>query len=59
MYQAVCMVPLAVYGFQKEWVWIPGERAFFYHDFYVYIRQSWFWMELATIVAGSKRARST
>jgi hypothetical protein len=49
---AVCMTPLAVYGF--EWMtglWLqglPGE----YRDFYGWIEGGWFAMEVGTVVAG-------
>jgi hypothetical protein len=49
---AVCMTPLAVYGF--EWMTglelqgVPGE----YRDFYGWIEGGWFAMEVGTVVAG-------
>lgn len=49
---AVCMTPLAIYGFERATgVWPatdPGE----YRGFFPYIKSSWFFMEAATIVAG-------
>lgn len=49
---AVCMTPLAVYGFETmTGLWlqeIPGE----YGDFYDYIKAGWFPMEVATVGAG-------
>lgn len=49
---AVCMTPLVVYGFQEAsgwWVfYIPG----MYLDFYRWIEGGWFFMEVATMVAG-------
>jgi hypothetical protein len=49
---AVCMTPLAVYGFeQMTGLWlqgVPGE----YRDFYGWIKGSWFPMEIGTVVAG-------
>ena len=49
---AVCMTPLAVYGFETmTGAWLqgaPGE----YRDFYAYIKGGWFPMEVATVVAG-------
>lgn len=49
---AVCMAPLAVYGFEMmTGVWLqgaPGE----YEDFYDYIKGGWFPMEVGTVVAG-------
>ncbi|MGJ4928760.1 hypothetical protein ACQR1I_06350 [Bradyrhizobium sp. HKCCYLS2038] len=51
---AVSMAPLAVYGVQEELGWWgrfgkPGTVQ----DFYVWIKGSWLFMELATIAAGS------
>ncbi|BAM87839.1 conserved membrane hypothetical protein [Bradyrhizobium oligotrophicum S58] len=51
---AVSMAPLAVYGVQEELGWWgkfgkPGTV----HDFYIWIKGSWLFMELATIVAGA------
>src|SRR5215217_5773385 len=49
---AVCMTPLAVYGFERmTGVWLqgaPGE----YEDFYDYIKGGWFPMEVGTVGAG-------
>lgn len=49
---AVCMTPLAVYGFERmTGLWlqgIPGE----YGDFYDYIKGGWFPMEVGTVGAG-------
>ncbi|XUM24648.1 hypothetical protein ACRAVF_16785 [Bradyrhizobium oligotrophicum S58] len=51
---AVSMAPLAVYGIQAELGWWgkfgkPGTV----HDFYVWIKGSWLFMEIATVVAGA------
>jgi len=48
---AVCMVPLAIYGFQ-DWhhLWLDGDPGT-YSRFYVLIHGSWMWMEIGTIVA--------
>ena len=51
---AVSMAPLAVYGVQEEFGWWgkfgkPGTVQ----DFYVWIKGSWLFMEIATIAAGS------
>ncbi|MGJ4895451.1 hypothetical protein ACQR2B_10675 [Bradyrhizobium oligotrophicum] len=51
---AVSMAPLAVYGVQAEFGWWgkfgkPGTV----HDFYVWIKGSWLFMEIATIAAGA------
>jgi hypothetical protein len=50
---AVSMAPLAVYGIQAEAGWwgkfgSPGT----YQGFYVWIKGSWIFMEIATIIAG-------
>jgi len=50
---AVSMAPLAVYGIQDQLGWWgkfgkPGTV----HDFYVWIKGSWIFMEIATIAAG-------
>jgi hypothetical protein len=50
---AVSMAPLAVYGIQDAFGWWgtfgrPGTV----HDFYVWIKGSWIFMEIAAIVAG-------
>jgi hypothetical protein len=50
---AVSMAPLAVYGIQDEFGWWgtfgkPGTVQ----DFYVWIKGSWLFMELATVAAG-------
>jgi len=50
---AVSMAPLAVYGIQDELGWWgrfgkPGTV----HDFYVWIKGSWVFMEVATVAAG-------
>lgn len=49
---AVCMTPLAVYGFETmTGIW-PQEDPGFYRDYHIWIKGSWFIMELATIIAG-------
>ena len=50
---AVSMAPLAVYGVQAELGWWgkfgkPGTV----HDFYVWIKGSWLFMEIAAVIAG-------
>jgi len=48
---AVSMAPLAVYGLQDaSGVWSHGSPGA-YRDFYVWIKGSWVFMEIATIVA--------
>ena len=49
---AVCMTPLAVYGFETmTGIWPQGDPGF-YRDYHVWVKGSWFIMELATIIAG-------
>jgi hypothetical protein len=55
---AVSMAPLAVFGIQDELHWWgkfgrPGTM----HDFYVWIKGSWVFMELATVAAGAVALR--
>lgn len=49
---AVGMTPLAVYGLQR-WTgfWLQGDPGV-YRNFYEWIKGSWFFMELGTILAG-------
>ncbi len=43
----VCMTPLAVYGLQRATgLWPPGN----YQNYYVWVKGSWFFIELATLV---------
>lgn len=51
---AVAMAPLAVYGIQDElgW-WTKFGKGGTVHDFYIWIRGSWIYMEAATVVAGA------
>ena len=55
---AVSMAPLAVYGIQDElgW-WGKFGRPGSVHDFYVWIKGSWIFMELATVAAGTVALR--
>lgn len=48
---AVCMSPLAIYGLQR-WTgfWIQGDPGI-YQGFYIWVKGSWFLMELGTIIA--------
>ncbi len=49
---AVCMTPLAVYGFERmTGLWLQGVPGA-YRDFYDWIQGSWFPMEVGTVVAG-------
>jgi hypothetical protein len=50
---AVSMAPLAVYGIQEaNDLWGQFGRPGTVHDFYVWIKGSWVFMEIAAIVAG-------
>jgi hypothetical protein len=50
---AVCMVPLAIYGLETYFnVW-PSNYPGKYHDFYNWIKGSWIFMEIGTIIAGA------
>lgn len=50
---AVSMAPLAVYGVQEElgW-WTAFGKGGTVRDFYIWIKGSWIFMEIATVVAG-------
>jgi hypothetical protein len=50
---AVCMAPLAVFGIQDELGWWGsfGEPGTL-HDFYVWVKGSWLFMEIAAVLAG-------
>jgi len=49
---AVCMAPLATYGAQRALgLWPQGDPGT-YRDYYVWIKGSWIYMEIATIAAG-------
>jgi hypothetical protein len=49
---AVSMTPLAVYGLQRWTGFWTQEDPGAYRDFYVWVKGSWFLMELATIITG-------
>jgi hypothetical protein len=49
---AISMAPLAVYGIQDEFgLWSQFGKPGTVHDFYVWIKGSWIFMEIATIAA--------
>ncbi|MBW4427038.1 MAG: DUF2157 domain-containing protein [Nostoc desertorum CM1-VF14] len=49
---AVSLTPLAIYGLQRATgFWTQGDPGT-YQDFYIWIKGSWFLMELGTIIAG-------
>src|SRR5882762_3257258 len=49
---AVCMTPLAVYGFERMTGLWPGADPGEYRGFFPWIRGGWFAMEAATVLAG-------
>ncbi len=49
----VCMVPLAVYGLEREFDFWPQGDPGGYQDFYIWVKGSWFIMEVATILAAA------
>jgi hypothetical protein len=49
---AVCMTPLAVYGLERALGWWPQGNPGTYHDYHVWVKGSWLFMELATLAAG-------
>jgi hypothetical protein len=49
---AVSMTPLAIYGLQRATGWWQQTDPGVYRDFYVWIKGSWFLMELGTIISG-------
>jgi hypothetical protein len=49
---AVCMTPLAVYGFERMTGLWPSADPGSYRGFFPWIRGGWFAMEAATVVAG-------
>ena len=54
---AVCMTPLAVYGFERVVGLWPQEVPGSYHDYHVWVKGSWLFMELATLAAGGVALR--
>lgn len=55
---AVSMAPLAVYGIQAELgLWGRFGKPGTVHDFYIWIKGSWLFMEIATVIAGAVALR--
>jgi hypothetical protein len=52
MTMAVCMTPLAVYGFQRFTGWWIVDEPGQYQDYYTWVKGGWFMMEVGTIIAG-------
>ena len=48
---AVCITPLAIYGFERVTGLWPQSDPGNYRDFHVWIKGGWIWMEIGTIVA--------
>jgi hypothetical protein len=49
---AVCMVPLAIYGFQRmTGIWPYGDPGS-YRNYHMWVKASWFYMELGTVLSG-------
>jgi hypothetical protein len=54
---AVCMAPLAVYGLERALkLWPEGDPGS-YHNYHVWVKGSWFFMEIATLAAGGLALR--
>src|SRR6201993_3755074 len=49
---AVCMTPLAIFGVEKALNLWPAGVSGAYYDFHPYIRASWVYMEIGTVIAG-------
>ncbi|HRD68695.1 MAG TPA: DUF2157 domain-containing protein [Legionella sp.] len=47
---AVCLTPLAIYGFQRIMGWWPDDTT--YQSFHTYIKWHWIFMELGTLAVG-------
>jgi hypothetical protein len=48
---AVCMTPLAVYGLERQFHFWPATYPGSYVEFHPYIKASWVFMEIATVLA--------
>jgi len=49
---AVCITPLAIYGFQRmTGIWPEGDPGN-YRDYHIWVKASWFYMEVGTILVG-------
>lgn len=48
---AVGLTPVFIYGFQRATGLWPQETPGDYHDFHIWIKGSWFFMEIGTIIA--------
>ena len=49
---AVCLTPLAIYGLERfTGIWPQGDPGT-YRDYHIWVKGSWFLMEVGTIIAG-------
>lgn len=48
---AVCVVPLAIYGFQNWTGWWLEEQPGRYSDYFIWVKSEWFTLEVGTIIA--------
>ena len=49
---AVCLVPIAIFGFQKmTGLWPHGDPGA-YKNYHIWVKGSWFFLEIGTIIAG-------
>ncbi|HEX9577241.1 MAG TPA: hypothetical protein VF993_05775 [Myxococcales bacterium] len=48
---AVCMTPLAIWGLERGTGFWPDRDPGNYRDFFPWIRSSWIWMEMGTVLA--------
>lgn len=46
----ICLTPLAIYGLQKGMGWWPDNSV--YHDFHVYSKLNWIFMDFGTLIVG-------
>lgn len=50
---AVSITPLAVYGIEKALdLWLDGRPPDTFHDYHVWVKGNWFFMEVATLITG-------
>jgi hypothetical protein len=54
---AVCMTPMAVYGFERQFGWWPATNPGSYTNFHPRIDPSWILMEIATILVAASALR--
>lgn len=55
---AVCITPLLIYGLEVMFdFWPEGTRPGSYHEYHVWVKASWIFMEIGTIAAGALALR--